>query len=89
MSFQTFKATIIGNRIEWEGGEGPLLDGSVRVMVTVLEPEEPAASELPNGPAMAAALAEISARGGPKNYGDPLEWQRDVRKDRPLPGREP
>lgn len=35
-----------------------------------------------------AHLREIAARGNLRNGPDPLEWQRDIRKDRPLPGRD-
>ena len=34
------------------------------------------------------ALREIAKRGGVPQIPDPLEWQREIRKDRPLPGRE-
>lgn len=40
----------------------------------------------PNGPAMAAALAAIAATG--PGIGDPVEWQRESRTDRALPGRD-
>lgn len=40
-----------------------------------------------NGPAMASALAAIAAAGGPNGITDPVEWQRESRADRPLPGR--
>jgi hypothetical protein len=35
---------------------------------------------------MAAALDAIAATGGPI-IPDPAEWEREVRADRPLPGR--
>jgi hypothetical protein len=34
------------------------------------------------------ALRRIAARGGIKNIPDPERWQREIRQDRPLPGRE-
>ena len=34
------------------------------------------------------ALREIAKRGGVPQIPDPLEWQREIRKDRPLPERE-
>ena len=40
-----------------------------------------------SGPAMVAALSEIANAGGPSGIGDPVEWQREVRADRALPGR--
>ena len=35
-----------------------------------------------------AALRRLAARGGIRSIPDPVTWQREQRKDRPLPGRE-
>ena len=35
-----------------------------------------------------ACLREIAARGDLRGGPDPAEWQREVRQERPLPGRE-
>lgn len=35
------------------------------------------------------ALARIAARGGLEKIEDPAAWQRQLRRDRPLPDREP
>ena len=35
-----------------------------------------------------AALERLAARGGIRSIPDPVAWQREQRKDRPLPGRE-
>jgi len=40
------------------------------------------------GAAMASALQKIADSGGP-GIRDPLQWERDLRTDRPLPGRKP
>jgi hypothetical protein len=43
----------------------------------------------PNGKKVAEIMAEIAARGGAfHDITDPVAWQREIRKDRPLPGRE-
>ena len=34
------------------------------------------------------SLRRIAARGGIKSIPDPARWQREIRQDRPLPGRE-
>ena len=34
------------------------------------------------------ALRKIAERGGVRSIPDPLAWQREIRKDRPLPGRD-
>ncbi len=43
----------------------------------------------PNGTKLARLMEEIAARGTAfKDIKDPAAWQREIRKDRPLPGRE-
>lgn len=41
----------------------------------------------PNQARAVALFREIAARGALRYGSDPAEWQRDIRKDRPLPGR--
>lgn len=81
----TYPAILRAGSLEWgEGGPPPLPPGAVPVHVTLLLPPAPAAG----GPAMAAALAALAAAGGPSGFGEPTEWQREVRAERPLPGRQ-
>lgn len=43
----------------------------------------------PNGTKLARLMEEIAKRGTAfKEIEDPGAWQREIRKDRPLPGRE-
>ena len=35
------------------------------------------------------ALENLAAIGAFADIDDPVEWQREIRKDRPLPGRDP
>lgn len=42
----------------------------------------------PNGTALARLLQRFADAGGVKSIEDPLAWQREQRRDRPLPGRE-
>ena len=81
----TYPATLRAGKLDW-GADGPppLPPGVVPVYVTLLTPPASAAG----GPAMAAALAALAAAGGPSGFGDPAEWQREARAERPLPGRE-
>jgi hypothetical protein len=37
---------------------------------------------------MAEALERLAAADALSRIEDPVEWQREIRKDRPLPGRE-
>ncbi len=82
----TYPAVLRTGRLEWGTG-GPVLppDDPIPVHVTLLAAPAP-----DRGPAMAAALAALAAladAGGPSGFGDPVEWQRESRADRPLPGR--
>ncbi len=82
----TYPAVLRAGRLEWSDG-GPILppDDPVPVHVTLLtSPTLPPAS----GPAMAAALGALADTGGPSGFGDPVEWQRESRADRPLAGRD-
>ncbi len=82
----TYPAVLRDGHLEWGNEGAPVVSPNqpIPVHVTVLASEcLPAA----NGAAMAAALAAIAAAGGPTNFGDPDEWQRESRADRTLPGR--
>ena len=80
---QTYTGTLNGGQIAWDAappeGEG------VRVTVTV----ESDAPKVPfRNEALGAILERLAASDICKYFPDPLEWQREIRKDRPLPGRE-
>jgi len=47
-----------------------------------------AVSSEPNGAAMVRIMDKMAARGAFSEIEDPSEWQRMIRKDRPLPFRE-
>jgi hypothetical protein len=87
----TYRAVLRGNRLEWRDEEPERLSSGheVDVFVTILEDSEPPASTPQRGAAMAAALERFAAAGGPKSFGDPAQWEREMRGDKPLPGREP
>lgn len=42
----------------------------------------------PNGVAMARIMERMAVRNALSEIKDPSAWQRDIRQDRPLPGRE-
>jgi hypothetical protein len=79
----TYPAILRDGTLDWgEGGPPPLPPGAVPVHVTLLVPSASATGGL----AMAEALAALAAAGGPSGFGDPTEWQREVRAERLLPG---
>ena len=85
---EKYRATIHGNTIEWEG-DGPddvKNKDAVDVYVTLVNDEAPLSE--PNGKRAVEILKRIADRGGIRSIPDPVAWQREIRKDRPLPGRE-
>jgi hypothetical protein len=85
---ETYQAILRANRLEWTG-EAPAglpADQGVRVHVTLLE--RASVAETDRGQQMAAALEALAALGGLSGITDPAAWEREVRQDRPLPGRE-
>ena len=89
MLSKTYEAVLNGDRLEWRG-EAPATVRPTRVRVTLVDsvldetPEEQAA----RGKAMADILRELAKSNPFKDIADPVAWQREIRKDRPLPGRE-
>lgn len=82
---QTYEGVLEGDRLRWAGGEGPDTDRPLRVHVTILEEEAPRDER---GQQMAEALSKLAKYGAFKEIDDPREWQREIRQDRPLPGRD-
>ncbi|MBF0284527.1 MAG: hypothetical protein HQL51_08725 [Magnetococcales bacterium] len=87
----SYEAIYDHGRLTWVGEEPS--EGRARVIVTVLPDAANGEStkgepEVPNGARLAAIFQELADAGAAECFGDPLEWQREVRKDRPLPGRE-
>ena len=89
---QTFTAILRGDRLEWTGeGPGPIAsDRPVPVEVTILGEgtTEPVWDD-ERRRRMFDALDRLAARGALAEITDPVGWQREIRRDRPLPGREP
>lgn len=84
---EKYRATIHGDTIEWTGNvpEEVAKDGIMEVYVTRVGE---ATNTIPNGRRAMAALERIAEKGGIQSIVDPVAWQREIRKDRPLPGRE-
>lgn len=81
---QTYEGVLKGDRIQWTGEEVPDPSQSLRVHVTVLEEKS---SREERGQQMARALSKLAESGAFSDIEDPEEWQREIRQDRPLPGR--
>lgn len=82
-----YRAVLKGDRLEWTEAPPPEAgNGGVPVVVIVLE--EAGSAVLSQGEQMAAALARLAEAGGITSFGDPVAWQRGIREDRPLYGRD-
>lgn len=82
----SYRAILRGDRLEWLN-ERPETDRPLPVDVVVQD--APAlGSERSDGALMAQALEELAAAPVYRRDRDPVRWQRMVREDRPLPGRD-
>ena len=91
MQTTTYRAVLKGNRLEWPGEVPPEIDTdrAVPVDVTILRDERFSASrDAHAGERMAAALEKLAASQSVAGIEDPVAWQREVRRGRPLPGRD-
>lgn len=60
--------------------------GKVKVVATLQT--EPETTDRPTRETALAALRQLRKLGTFKKITDPVAWQREIRKDRPLPGRD-
>lgn len=81
-----YRAVLHGNLLEWKNGKPDATDG-VDVEVTV-RGSRLELSHAERGRRMADALRSLAAIGAFADIDDPVEWQREIRRDRPLPGRD-
>ena len=84
----TYQALLKGDRLEWTEAAPRLQPDqqSVKVYVTIV-PEDEAAVEA-RGRRKTEALEKLDELGTFAELKDPVEWQRELRRDRPLPGRD-
>jgi hypothetical protein len=82
---RTYECILQGDRIRWAGDDGPATDRPLRVHVTVIEDK---VEKKQRGQQMADALSKLAEAGAFSGIEDPSAWQRDIRRDRPLPGRD-
>lgn len=83
---RTYKAILRGDRIEWVDIPPA---GAQPTPVEVTLREEASGVSKQRGREMARALETLARTGGLPNISDAAAWQRDIRRDRSLPGREP
>jgi hypothetical protein len=82
---KTYEAIIDGESFKWIG-DRPATNGPTHVQVRI---ELISQDGTPNGALLAQMAREFVARtGGITTIPDPVAWQREIREDRSLPGRE-
>ena len=88
--FQTYKAILRGNRLEWNDAAPATLvdDRAVAVHVTILAEVQSASTPHTAGQHMAAILEQLSYQPTFAAISDPVAWQREQRNERTLPGRD-
>lgn len=80
----TYDGILEGNRVRWTG-DAPDDDRPLRVRVTVIEDPSDRTDQ---GKKMAAALSKLADTGAFSDIDDPGVWQKTVRRDRSLSGRD-
>ncbi len=85
----TYKAVLKGNRLEW-GQDIPLKPDNgneMVVLVTILKSKPRMSQQQDRGQRMAKALEKLAAAHPVATIQNPQAWEREIRQDRPLPGR--
>jgi hypothetical protein len=82
-----FEAILKGNLLEWANEVPTQGDRPVRVYVTLQEERSTLSAEF-RRQKIVEILGKIAASNVFAEISDPVEWQRDLRQDRPLPGRD-
>jgi hypothetical protein len=82
-----YKAIVRGDRIEWEDDVPEQIRAQQALTVLVTVVDQPSAADDTRGPRLAEVLERLAASGGVASITDPLQWQREQRQDRDLPGR--
>lgn len=86
---RTYSAILRGDRLEWidQIPETVAQHREVKVQVTFEEEAAPV-DERERGRRMAELLRAIAEKDPFADITDPVAWQREIREDRPLRGRE-
>lgn len=83
---RAYKAILHGDRVEWLDG-APDAKAPLQVYITVSEMPALKDTDLASKPTF-ELLQELADMGAFAEIDDPVAWQREIRKDRPLPYRD-
>ena len=84
-----YDAILRGDTLEWTGARPSELEQTKPIPVhVVLREDAPQISEEERKRRLGAALDAVIKLNPFREIDDPVAWQREMRVDRPLPGRE-
>ena len=84
---QTYRAILRGNRLEWTDPKPAGLNHEQPIQLTIVNtPDSPEA--LAQRQRMAKALERLAAYNVVAEIRDPVSWQREIGRDRPLTNRD-
>ncbi len=84
-----FRVGAASQTLEYDEAPKEPNERAVSVDVTIRRDDRSMASPTEHaGERMAAALEKLAASSATASIEDPVAWQREVRRDRPLPGRD-
>jgi hypothetical protein len=83
-----FPATLENGVITWGPNGAPPLPVNEPRAVEVVVPMRPPTVDPNKKRRLRKLFEELARRGTFDDIEDPVEWQREIRKDRPLEGRE-
>jgi len=84
----TYKAVLKGDRLEWVEEPPQELRSGRPITVRVSVVQQPSDFQTARGRRMAEALEKLAEINALPDISHPEAWERETRKDRPLPGRE-
>ena len=84
---QTFQALLTGDQLKWNPSRPAKLPRDKPILVNVTVSDDPVSESSP-GVAMSAALEQLARLAPFADIDNPVEWQRALRSDRSLPGRD-
>ena len=89
---QTFQAVLTGDQLKWNPSRPATLPRDQPILVDVTVSDATVFDDSVSGPspgaAMSAALEQLARLAPFADIDDPVEWQRALRSDRSLPGRD-
>jgi hypothetical protein len=82
---ESYRAILKGDQLEWTDGVPSDLASEQPVEVIILDEPDLMADRRRR---MAEALEHLAASDAFSDIPDPVKWHCEIRKDRPLPGRD-